>query len=160
MKSLGRFWRGAAVLPIALSCCSRTGGEPSKPHSTGAEQASPSPLVDATPSARQHPQPGDGTAPAAEVADVCAELRRQGAYVSRVDFECGPPLEGRPAPRCHSRIEFSEGTYQWRHTDMVFTGTYTCEGFQIRGDEHHGTFDPETGHLRWEGVEYVPATDP
>lgn len=94
------------------------------------------------------------------VTDVCTELRKQRVFVSRDAFECGPPVDGRPAPRCHSRIEFVEGTYQWRHTDMVFTGTYTCEGMQIRGEGHQGVYDPDTRHLRWEGVDYVPETHP
>lgn len=143
---------------IALSGCNKP-SEPSRLHSGSSEAAAPGSPVEAAPPAQRAIEP---TAQAASpaVVDVCAELREQRAYVSRQDFECGPPVEGRPAPRCHSRIEFVEGTYQWRHTDMVFTGTYTCEGVQIRGDGHRGVYDPDTRHLRWEGVEYVPETNP
>lgn len=145
---------------IALGGCNKP-SEPSKLHSGSSDAAAPdSPMQVTAPSQAIEPSAQNPSAPSPAVADVCAELREQRTYVSREDFACGPPVEGRPAPRCHSRIEFVEGTYQWRHTDMVFTGTYTCEGVQIRGDGHHGVYDPDTRHLRWEGVEYVPEAHP
>lgn len=77
-------------------------------------------------------------------------------FVSRQTFDCGPPVDGSPPARCPSRITFEATTYEWRHTDMVFTGDYSCDAGRIEADDHRGSFDAAQDRLLWEGVEYVP----
>jgi hypothetical protein len=59
-------------------------------------------------------------------------------------------------------LHFANGEYEWQYTDMLISGKYACEGLEIRAltpDPQSGRLDVRTGHIFWEGVEYVPARD-
>jgi hypothetical protein len=145
LLSLG-FIGGAAL------SCSRAGG------------TAPSAAADAPGTATVQINPVDGGAqraapvePSAE-ADACVRIEGQ-RYKSRDKQECGPPEEDGTVSRCHWRLRFSKGEYEWQYTDMLMNGKYACEGLTIREtapEAHSGRLDPRTGHVFWEGVEYVP----
>jgi hypothetical protein len=66
-------------------------------------------------------------------------------------------------PICHHRLHFTDGSYDWQYTDMVISGSYVCEGLQIRAldpEPIRGRLDPETGHIFWDGLEYLPVAGP
>lgn len=148
---------GSAIFIFACHC-SRP-AEDSKPNGAQAPQP-PRRLVERQ-LLGERPQAATTAAPqgkstAAEERSACAQLREGEQYVSTEELVCGPPVDDHPAPRCRSRITFSGGRYQWRHTDMVFIGEYHCEGLRIIGEEHSGRYEPATGRLYWEGLEYEP----
>ena len=95
--------------------------------------------------------------------DACAIVEGQ-TYLSQDELDCGLNPGGDGAATCHWRVEFDDGEYEWRYSDLIRQGTYSCDGATIIGDgsvdgeTHQGTLDLDTGELRWEGVLYEPET--
>lgn len=137
------------------------GREPSDAAANTEERAAsarPDPTASASGEPAVHVPDGATTARGSAEDGACQRLRDEATFVSREAFECGPPVEGYPPARCHSRITFQASSYEWRHTDMVFAGEYTCSDGRIEAEDHRGTFDAARALLLWEGAEYVPAS--
>jgi hypothetical protein len=87
-------------------------------------------------------------------------------FYSVDEMECGlaPPDAG--VATCHWSVAFTTtGSFSWRHSDVVESGTYTCNGATITGTRG-GTFAPITGTLEfqtygltWDGVRYASPLD-
>jgi hypothetical protein len=68
----------------------------------------------------------------------------------------------------HWGVSFDlSGKYYWSYSDVEESGDYTCDGLDVLGQlgrfdevlwETAGEFDPETGILIWDGVEYIEQT--
>lgn len=102
------------------------------------------------------PEPGDAPAPAPAPASVAAgSCDLAPAYVSVEAQECG-----RGGARCHWRISFSNGRYEWKFSDVRDGGTYTCADGVVTGkgldSEFVGHLTPEG--LTWHGVAYEPVS--
>jgi hypothetical protein len=86
--------------------------------------------------------------------DACAEL--PGKSFSSVELlEIGLGPDG--AEMGHWDIFFTETTWAWSYSDVSDAGDYTC----VNGDltatgaaAYEGHYDPSTGRLVWDGVEY------
>lgn len=77
-------------------------------------------------------------------------------FLSTEELECGLGPDG--PVLCHWQIAFEvDGDYLWQYSDIGQGGTYTCEGAVLTLDDPAiGTsYDPATGILTWDGVEYV-----
>jgi hypothetical protein len=79
-------------------------------------------------------------------------------FVSVEELECGLGPDG-PVP-CHWQITFEEdGDLVWTYSDVGESGTYACQGGNLLVDgvdvmDGDIAFDPATGILTWDGVEY------
>jgi hypothetical protein len=135
--------------------------------STYSGTSSPSTAADAQRATTAGPEHGEGGTPAEQGApgdpvDACIQINRQ-RYASRQQVVCGPPHDDGTEPLCHNGLYFADGEYEWQYTDMLISGSYTCEGLQIRAvtpEPKSGHLDPRTGHILWDGVEYVPVRVP
>ena len=81
-----------------------------------------------------------------------------GATFRSVDeLECGLGREG--PVLCNWQITFEEdGDYLWNYSDVGEGGTYGCQGGNLSiSGESVVDFDPATGILTWDGVDYVAA---
>jgi hypothetical protein len=80
-------------------------------------------------------------------------------FSSVEELECGLTPMG--PQLCHWTVVFEEdGDYLWQYSDVGQGGTYTCEGGVISVDNDpdlEASYDPVTGILTWDGVEYVAA---
>jgi len=58
----------------------------------------------------------------------------------------------------HWFIDFSTSTFEWAYSDVSESGTYVLIGKEVIGHsggrEFHGEYDPDSGILTWDGVEY------
>ena len=75
-------------------------------------------------------------------------------YISVVEMEVGLSPNGLAAMG-KWRVRFSNGRWDWGHSDVTETGNYTCNGTSIVGGRYSGSLDPMTGVLTWEGAEYT-----
>jgi hypothetical protein len=143
-----------ASAALAGGSCSKGRGEaPGRSAATDGHR--PAATVDiervegGTPAEQHHP-----THP----VDACARINHH-SYASRQKGVCGPPEDDGTGPLCHHRLHFADGAYEWQYTDMLISGKYACDGLKIRAltpDPQSGHLDLPTGHIFWEGVEYVP----
>jgi hypothetical protein len=92
--------------------------------------------------------------------DAC-ELIADKTFASLNQMECGRGADG-AITYCNWRVSFTHGTYSWAHSDVVETGTYSCDGatiFTTRGVASMtpllGRLDLETGRLTWDASTYV-----
>jgi hypothetical protein len=114
---------------------------------------------------------GDDAAAVGDAGDLDASIDGSGgpslcAFASGHTFgsvtpmECGIGANGQVIP-CTWTISFApNGTYQWSHSDVGQVGTYHCEGQTLFMQPDNGTaipvpFDRTTGHLTWQGVDYL-----
>lgn len=78
-------------------------------------------------------------------------------FSSIEELECGLGPEG-PIP-CHWTVAFEEdGDYLWQYSDLGEGGSYACEAGVITVLNNPGldvSYDPASGILTWDGVEYV-----
>jgi hypothetical protein len=68
--------------------------------------------------------------------------------------------------RAHWRVSFENGGYEYSHSDVVESGSYSCtvedgtttlEGSPGGSDRtYSGTYDPESDVLEWEEIRYRP----
>lgn len=91
----------------------------------------------------------------------CASL--DGATFRSVERQPGGPGPGETPLRRYWTVSFADGRFEYSHTDVVETGTYTCsveDGVATltasRDSTLTATYDPETGVLEWDGVRYRP----
>ena len=90
--------------------------------------------------------------------DACASIAGK-TFVSLNTMECGLTPTG--VAMCNWSITFAtDGTFSWRHSDYGESGTYSCSGATIIGDNgtslsRTGTLDPQTNLLTWEGAQYA-----
>ena len=117
----------------------------------------------------------DDAAPAADASDIDAATDRTidstggpslcafaagRTFGSVTPMECGLGANGQ-VTLCTWTIVFStNGMYQWLHSDVGQVGTYHCEGQTLFMTPDNGTaiavpFDRTTGHLTWQGVDYL-----
>lgn len=90
------------------------------------------------------------------IADACAEIEGQ-TYLSVEQFECGQD-PGNPE-LCNWSLTFADGNFDWRFSDILSNGTYTCDGPMVFGNpsdsnEIPGYLDAETGILTWNQIDY------
>lgn len=81
-----------------------------------------------------------------------------GTMFSSVEqYECGITKDG--VEMCNWSIDFQEsGDYLWSYSDVGEGGTYACKDGAIALDNNPSlqiSFDPDTGVLTWDGIEYV-----
>lgn len=80
-------------------------------------------------------------------------------FESVEELECGLSKDGEVL--CHWSIDFSdEGDYQWTYSDIGEGGHYACKDGNIAVDNNPSlsiAFDPGSGILTWDGVEYTAA---
>jgi len=77
-------------------------------------------------------------------------------FASLEELECGLGPKG--PILCNWSITFEEsGDFLWQYSDVGQGGTYTCGGGVLNVDDPgiEVSYDPETGVLTWEGVEYM-----
>ena len=81
-------------------------------------------------------------------------------FVSVNQMECGLGPSG--VVNCNWRVTFTGGTFSWSHSDVVETGSYTCDGAVISATRAVpsttpllGRLDPQTGQLTWDGATYL-----
>ncbi len=82
-------------------------------------------------------------------------------FASLNQMDCGLGADGVVA-QCNWRVSFTDGTYSWAPSDVVESGTYTCDGATIFTTRTAasmtpllGRLDLETGRLTWDGATYV-----
>lgn len=77
-------------------------------------------------------------------------------FYSVDELECGPSRGEQVL--CKWQIMFGEdGSYSWLYSDIGEGGTYTCSGGVLTVDDGTGiqaSYDPNTGMLTWEDIEY------
>jgi hypothetical protein len=89
---------------------------------------------------------------------ACASIAGK-TFVSLNTMECGLTPTG--VAMCNWSITFAtDGTFSWRHSDVGESGTYTCSGATITGNNgistpRTGMLDPQTNLLTWEGAQYA-----
>jgi hypothetical protein len=72
------------------------------------------------------------------------------------ELECGLGPMG--VELCHWSVEFTvEGDYLWMYSDVGQGGSYACNGGMLTLDnpDIEAVYDPESGVLTWDGVDYV-----
>jgi hypothetical protein len=78
-------------------------------------------------------------------------------WLSTTEQECG-----RGGLRCRWRIIFTATMFDWQHSDVAESGTYTCSGNMVTGQRLGGTntipgqYDPASQILTWDGLAYTP----
>jgi len=80
-------------------------------------------------------------------------------YNSVTERECGLSPDG--AARCHWYVSFTETRFNWRYSDVIENGTFTCAantvtGQGLGGRNIVGQYEPATRTLTWDGVAYMP----
>jgi hypothetical protein len=85
------------------------------------------------------------------------ELR---TFLSVDELECGLGPGG--VELCNWRVELRGGRYEWGHSDVAESGTYTCTGSVVTADMYVGTWDDDREIFVWDGVDYemAPAACP
>jgi hypothetical protein len=103
------------------------------------------------------PPPGDATdTPATDGAasEPCATIAGH-TFTSVDSMECGLAADG-GINSCPWTVMFSsDGTFRWRYSDIGQQGTYRCEGGALLAQGVTASYDATTGHLTWEGADYV-----
>jgi hypothetical protein len=100
--------------------------------------------------------------PGQYAGDACAIIANK-TYVSVNQMECGLGPNG--VAYCNWNVAFSaDGTFDWRHSDVVESGSYTCNGAAITGTRGSaapvaGMLDANVDRLTWDGAAYVFPTD-
>lgn len=77
-------------------------------------------------------------------------------FASTEELECGLGPDG--PVLCNWQITFEgDGSYLWQYSDIGQGGTYSCEDGVLTPDDPGlaATYDPATGILTWDGVEYL-----
>lgn len=82
---------------------------------------------------------------------ACTELAHR-TFESLEQKECGNSPDGEAL--CRWRISFNADEYTWFHSDVAENGPYTCGDGRIVAGGYTGEFDPQTGLLVWDDVEY------
>lgn len=93
-------------------------------------------------------------------APACGLARR---YDSDQELECGLGPPGQPQPLCRWRLELgkaSADSFEWHHSDVVESGTYSCIGGRLigrtaGGGSIDGEFADGSPSLTWDGVIYT-----
>lgn len=88
-------------------------------------------------------------------ADPCTQI--EGETFRSVDSrEVGLGPQG--SVMGHWSIRFKAGKFNWHHSDVVESGTYTCSGSKIIGEGFRRTYSGEylrkRGVLTWQGMKY------
>jgi hypothetical protein len=91
------------------------------------------------------------------VPDTVCEQIVGTTFLSVEQLECGLGPDG--PVLCNWQITFEEdGDYLWMYSDVGDGGTYSCQGGNLFiSGENDLDFDPATGILTWDGVEYAAA---
>jgi hypothetical protein len=81
-------------------------------------------------------------------------------FGSVTPMECGLGANGQVVSCTWTIVFATNGMYQWHHSDVGEVGTYHCEGQTLLMQPENGTaiavpFDRTTGHLIWQGVDYL-----
>jgi hypothetical protein len=84
-------------------------------------------------------------------------------YRSDQELECGLGPPGQPQPVCHWELELgktSADSFEWHHSDVVESGTYSCIGGRLigrsaGGSSIDGEFADGSPSLTWDGVTYT-----
>jgi len=92
--------------------------------------------------------------------DACTLITGH-TFVSVNQMECGLGANG-VATRCNWRVSFTDGIYSWSYSDVIETGSYSCDGATITTARNVasttpllGWLDFQTGQLTWDGATYV-----
>ena len=75
-------------------------------------------------------------------------------------MECGLGANGQVTSCTWTIVFTTNGMYQWHHSDVGEVGTFHCEAQTLFMQPDNGTaiavpFDRTTGHLTWQGVDYL-----
>jgi len=78
-------------------------------------------------------------------------------FSSVEQLECGISPDG--VSYCNWSVSFDNGEFQYRLSDYILVGTYTCDGNTVTASDngntsYTGTYDPTTGQLSWDGHLY------
>jgi hypothetical protein len=94
----------------------------------------------------------------ADRGDVACRLVTGQTYYSDGMSECGVGGAPGSVSTCNWQISFDAvaHTYSWRHSDVVDSQPYTCQGLSVDSVDglHHGSIDPTSGALTWGGMSY------
>lgn len=79
------------------------------------------------------------------------------SFSSVEQLECGISPDG--VSYCNWSVNFDNGEFQYRLSDYILVGTYTCDGDTVTATDngntsYTGTYDPTTGQLSWDGHVY------
>jgi hypothetical protein len=106
---------------------------------------------------------GDGRADSTDAGGPCALIVGR-TFESVNVMECGVGGASGSTSLCAWTIQFrTDGTYNWRHSDIYEQGSYRCEGGALivqpsnNGAPVTASYNTATGHLTWRGVDYVAA---
>lgn len=82
------------------------------------------------------------------------------SFNSVEQLECGISPDG--VSYCNWNVSFDNGEFQYRLSDYILIGTYTCDGNTVTAvdngnNSYTGTYDPSTGQLDWDGHLYNQA---
>jgi len=89
-----------------------------------------------------------------ESAPLCDLLPTDQTFSSVDEHECGLSPHGEVY--CHWQITFySDGHYEWSYSDIGEESDWSCEDDSISGASASGTYDPDTGTLTWDGLDYT-----
>ena len=92
-----------------------------------------------------------------ESAPPCDLLPLDTTFYSVDELECGLSPHG--VSYCHWQITFYEaGYYNWMYSDVGEDGDWTCDLDTITGAWAVGTYDPASGILTWDGVDYTASS--
>lgn len=72
------------------------------------------------------------------------------SYSSVTELECGVNVT------CRWNIYFeTSGRYQWKNSDTLSSGSYTCSGLSIKREgKKIGSYDPDTATVTWRDQDY------
>ncbi|QQR90754.1 MAG: hypothetical protein IPJ88_03175 [Myxococcales bacterium] len=91
-----------------------------------------------------------------------AACELSGAVFESVNtYECGLCLLEQDCS-CHWSISFTESRLRWSYGDVMEGKDYSCIGGNISTNDnsYSGFYDPRSGILTWDGIEYTRTADP
>lgn len=156
--------RGTALAgALAVAGCSTGDGASEQ---TAPKSASPDTTGDGSDATATPAEPTTGAVSDGGVTDL-SELC---GAVSGTRFRSVEKHDGGQGPgtvaQVHWWVRFEDGRYEYSHTDVVESGSYSCtveggtasiEGATSNSDRvYAGTYDPGSGVLVWDGVRYRP----